>query len=190
MLLEATVMGISRFSRYAFSICVAAAMLSGCGGSQLPIGAPGPMQQNPAIATAHTSANLIASASSDYHLLHTFSGYDGSYSEASLVDVDGTLYGTTDTGGTSSYGTASPYGTVFAITTSGKETVLHTFNGIGGGFPTGSLIDVNGTLYGTTNWGGTHGYGTVFSISTAGKERVLHRFGGRPITMVITQRPI
>jgi hypothetical protein len=32
---------ISDFSRYALSACVAAALLSGCGGSQPPIGAPG-----------------------------------------------------------------------------------------------------------------------------------------------------
>jgi hypothetical protein len=34
-------MRVSRFSRYALSGCVAAAMLAGCGGSQPPIGAPG-----------------------------------------------------------------------------------------------------------------------------------------------------
>ena len=34
-------MKISDFSRYALSACVAAALLSGCGGSQPPIGAPG-----------------------------------------------------------------------------------------------------------------------------------------------------
>jgi hypothetical protein len=31
------------FSRYAFTSCVAVAMLVGCGGSQSPIGAPGAM---------------------------------------------------------------------------------------------------------------------------------------------------
>jgi hypothetical protein len=35
------------FSRYAF-ICVAAAMLAGCGGSQPPIGAPGAMRERAA----------------------------------------------------------------------------------------------------------------------------------------------
>jgi hypothetical protein len=37
--------------RYALSICVAAAFLAGCGGSQPPLGAPGTMPQSPAIAT-------------------------------------------------------------------------------------------------------------------------------------------
>ncbi len=38
-------------SRYTLSSCVAAVMLSGCGGSQPPIGAPGAMPQSRAIAT-------------------------------------------------------------------------------------------------------------------------------------------
>src|SRR5580700_9415982 len=37
--------------RHTLSICVAAAMLTGCGGSQPAIGAPGTMPQSPAIAT-------------------------------------------------------------------------------------------------------------------------------------------
>ena len=41
----------SVFGRHVLSICVAAAMLAGCGGSQPPIGAPGAMPQTSAIAT-------------------------------------------------------------------------------------------------------------------------------------------
>ena len=44
-------MSISGFSRYALSRCVTAAILSGCGGSQPPIGPSGAMQQSPAIVT-------------------------------------------------------------------------------------------------------------------------------------------
>ena len=40
-----------KLGRYALSSCVAAAMLAGCGGSQLPIGAPGAIPQSRAIAT-------------------------------------------------------------------------------------------------------------------------------------------
>src|SRR5579871_4708173 len=43
-------MKVSRFGRYALSSCVAVATLAGCGGSQLPIGAPGTMPQSHAIA--------------------------------------------------------------------------------------------------------------------------------------------
>jgi hypothetical protein len=37
--------------RCAFSSCVAAAMLAGCGGSQVPIGAPGALPQSPVVVT-------------------------------------------------------------------------------------------------------------------------------------------
>jgi hypothetical protein len=43
-------MNKSCFSRYAFNFCVTAAMLTGCGGSQPPIGAPGAMSQTEASA--------------------------------------------------------------------------------------------------------------------------------------------
>jgi uncharacterized repeat protein (TIGR03803 family) len=110
--------------------------------------------------------------------------YDGCEPESALTDVNGTLYGTTESGGIDGGG-----GTVFSITTSGAEQVLHTFvgSGIDGYAATGSLLDVNGTLYGETYWGGAYvspsgcspGCGTVFSITTGGSEQVLYSFRGR-----------
>lgn len=119
------------------------------------------------------------STSGTERVLHSFAStrFDGIYPEASLLDVKGTLYGTTAVGGKYSSG-----GTVFSITTTGKEHVLHSFARAGskgdGTQPLSSLINVNGTLYGTTVSGGEYKYGagTVFSISTAGKEQVLHSF--------------
>ena len=117
-------------------------------------------------------------------VLRIFRGYrDGRYPLAGLINVKGTLYGTTPQGGGSGcngYGC----GTVFSITTSGVETVLHSFNGTDGENPTAGLIDVNGTLYGTTSNGGSgscsFGCGTVFAITTSGEETVLHSFTGKP----------
>ncbi len=107
-------------------------------------------------------------------VLHNFgNGSDGGVPYAGLIDVNGTLYGTTSAGGT--YG----FGTVFSISTGGTEQVLHSFGkGSDGSAPNAGLLDVNGTLYGTTVLGGRRGDGTVFSISTAGKELVLHSFPG------------
>jgi uncharacterized repeat protein (TIGR03803 family) len=111
-------------------------------------------------------------------VLHAFQGSgtgDGAYPWAGLVDVGGTLYGTTI------YGGQFGYGTVFAVTPSGAETVIHSFGGPGvgdGGFPYGGLIGVGGTLYGTTEQGGAHDYGTVFSITPGGVETVLYSFQG------------
>ena len=105
-------------------------------------------------------------------VLHSFgSGTDGRGPTAGLINVKGTLYGTTGAGG------AYNAGTVFSITTGGTEKVLHSFTGgADGDDPESGLIEVGGKLYGTTNGGGTHNKGTVFSITTRGRERVLHSF--------------
>jgi uncharacterized repeat protein (TIGR03803 family) len=109
-------------------------------------------------------------------VLHSFAGgTDGSYPVAGLIDVKGTLYGTTETGG------ANGYGTVFSLDPkTGTETVLHSFGaGTDGTYPEGSLINVKGTLYGTAGLGGSHNYGTVFSLDpTTGAETVVYSFGG------------
>jgi len=110
-------------------------------------------------------------------VLHSFGkGTDGSYVLAGLIDVDGTLYGTTAAGGV--YGEG--YGTVFSFDLKTKtEKVLHSFgSGSDGQSPFAGLIDVGGKLYGTTWDGGAYGYGTVFSLNPETKaEKVLHSFG-------------
>ena len=104
--------------------------------------------------------------------------YDAQRPEASLIAVNGALYGTTVYGGT--YG----LGTVFSITPSGVEHVIHSFgSGSDGEEPAAKLLNVKGKLYGTTTAGGgstncTDGCGTVFEMSTSGAETVLHDFAG------------
>ncbi|MFZ0030884.1 MAG: choice-of-anchor tandem repeat GloVer-containing protein [Candidatus Cybelea sp.] len=108
-------------------------------------------------------------------VLHDFGATrdDGTYPQASLIEVNGTLYGTT--------GLGNPYntGTVYRITTSGEERVLYSFGEFGpdGMGPSASLINVNGTLYSTTNSGGSSNLGTVFSVTTDGKAQIVHSFG-------------
>jgi len=91
---------------------------------------------------------------------------DGSDPEAALINVNGTLYGTTNYGGGAGCGRIG-CGTVFSVTTTGKEKVLYIFGSrsADGANPYAALINVNGTLYGTTTGGGANGAGTVFSIS-------------------------
>ena len=83
---------------------------------------------------------------------------DGGFPSSGLVrDSKGSLYGTTQVGGTG-------YGVVFKVKGT-KETVLHTFDGTDGANPfTSPLLDSVGTLYGVTTSGGTSGDGTVFSL--------------------------
>ena len=159
--------------RYALVVYVCGVMLSGCGGSQSPIGAPGAIPQAP----ARTMMHHIGTAWSSYRVLYNFrKGTDGAYPEASLLNVSGTLYGTTAGGG------AFGRGTVFSISKSGSEMVLHSFGkGTDGAYPDGGLINVSGALYGTTEfggaYGGTLGDGNVYSIDKSGVENVLHNFG-------------
>ena len=163
------------FGRYAIFACIVAAMLAGCG-AQPPVGAP-------LNAAAGGLSAQRSQAKAKYRILYSFKGHsDGESPEAGLIDVGGTLYGTTSAGGGKCY-PSNECGTAFAITLYGKETVLHTFNGAGDGeSPLAGLIDVSGTLYGTTWQGGTNctptgGCGTVFAVTTSGKEQVLHSFG-------------
>ena len=109
-------------------------------------------------------------------VLHLFgSGTDGADPVAGLIEVKGTFYGTTESGG------ANEFGTVFSITPAGVETVLYNFTSMGdGGGPEAGLIDVGGTLYGVTGTGyNKNGYfsSTIFSITTAGALKTLHTFG-------------
>jgi len=109
-------------------------------------------------------------------VLHSFTGSDGAYPYAGLVrDAAGNLYGTTY------YGGARGYGTVFKVTETGKESVLYSFaggiDGPDGALPcAGLVLDAKGNLYGTTIYGGTYGIGTVFKVAKNGKETVLHSF--------------
>jgi uncharacterized repeat protein (TIGR03803 family) len=124
-----------------------------------------------------------ASAATETVLYAFKGGSDGSTPVASLIDVNGTLYGTTESGaGTGCGGTGC--GTVFAVSPNGTETVLYAFTGgRDGGNPVAGLISVSGTLYGTTSSTGgdgcVHGEcGAVFSITPSGTLTVLHTFKG------------
>ncbi|MGA2188318.1 MAG: choice-of-anchor tandem repeat GloVer-containing protein [Steroidobacteraceae bacterium] len=99
--------------------------------------------------------------------LNSFDNTDGATPWAGLVEgSDGSLYGTTLEGGTSTNGD----GTIFKITTSGTLTSLYSFcsktDCRDGDLPYAGLVQAtNGSFYGTTDLGGTSGDGTVFSLS-------------------------
>jgi uncharacterized repeat protein (TIGR03803 family) len=110
-------------------------------------------------------------------LLHQFSGgSDGANPFAGLTPgiVSTKMYGTTENGG------GSNDGTVFKITTSGTETVLHQFSGgpTDGAYPTADLIRVGRAFYGTASNGGAHGTGIVFKITPSGHYSVIYSFAG------------
>jgi uncharacterized repeat protein (TIGR03803 family) len=156
-------------SRYIVGVCVAVALLAGCGG-----GSGGPLSPWPLGVTAERTHSRLA-----YSLLYSFKGWpkDGEYPGAGLIDVNSTLYGTTFIGGRRCP-KSQGCGTVFGFTKAGRESVLRNFDyGPGGDYPTAGLLNVNGTLYGTTYEGGESA-GEVYAMTTSGKETVLHSFNG------------
>lgn len=147
--------------------CVVTAL---CAATALPISA----QQHQALPT--------------YQVLYSFNGFtDGSTPSYSplLRDSSGNLYGTTLYGGTSRDFEIG-FGVVFELSSTGQETVLHSFTGgTDGGYPSGALLlDSAGNLYGTATQGGLAGgcggmgCGIVFKLSPSGEETVLYTFSG------------
>ncbi len=201
--------------RYALCICVAAAFLAGCGAlplslskgqddTQPPIDAPGATTEMPAHASVFSSGLNAQRTPTGvtFKSLYSFTGLgkldstqsdwrrepdrDGRRPDAGLLDVNGTLYGTTFYGG--DYGCRTVFlhthpgcGAIFTITTSGNESVLyHFYPQTNGAHPQGALTEAAGTLYGTTRFGGSSQDGTVFSITLSGKQTVLYNFTGTP----------
>jgi uncharacterized repeat protein (TIGR03803 family) len=103
---------------------------------------------------------------------------DGRAPFAGLVQgTDGNFYGTTV------YGGANDYGTVFKITASGVLTTLYSFCSQGGGDctdgfgPVAVLVQAtDGNFYGPTESGGANGVGTVFKITPGGALTTLYSF--------------
>jgi uncharacterized repeat protein (TIGR03803 family) len=118
-------------------------------------------------------------------IVHAFTGgSDGAHPYGNLLDVAGTLYGTTIY-----RGNADGFGTVFSVNpATGAEQVLYAFQGgSDGDSPYAALLDLHGTLYGTTIYGGPGncndgngvGCGTAFAVNQqTGAERVVYSFRG------------
>jgi uncharacterized repeat protein (TIGR03803 family) len=94
---------------------------------------------------------------------------------ASLLGVNGLLYGTTSSGGVANGGTLFSFdaGT-------GAETDLHGFTGQSSGeYTVPGPIAVGDTLYGVAPEGGSQGLGSVFAVNIgSGAATTLHEFAG------------
>ena len=131
-----------------------------------------------------TGAVFEIQAGGSESVLYSFGatgGGDGSDPVGSLsMDAAGNLYGATQ------YGGANGTGTIFELTTAGREQILHSFGAAGSGDgnqPNGNLlINAAGDIFGTTSGGGSSrlvasGGGEVFEITPTGSYSVLYEFG-------------
>ncbi len=109
-----------------------------------------------------------------FSVVYTFGGGpgDGASPLAGLLYANGLLYGTTSGGG------SHEHGTVFSLTLSGQETVLHSFSQGDGSHPAAGLIKVGSLFYGTTANGGKYKHGNVFSMNDKGKTKNVYAFQG------------
>ena len=91
-----------------------------------------------------------------------------------ILDKQSNLYGTTN------YGGAYGFGTIFRLTPSNEETVLYSF-GVADIVPSPAALirDQQGNFYGTTVGGGANDEGTVFKLASNGTVTVLHNFGSQ-----------
>jgi uncharacterized repeat protein (TIGR03803 family) len=131
-------------------------------------------------ATNNGTVFVLNPTSGNETVLYSFlGGQDGANPYSSVVRAGTTIFGTTYNGG------AFGYGTVFELTSAGKEAVLHSFNSafptLDGSYPYAGLALYKGIFYGTTTLGGASNLGTVFSITKTGTYALLYSFkGGSP----------
>ena|SRR5271165_540751 len=139
-----------------------------CGGGPDPPDGPRAGQPLKAIGNCGTIFRLTKAVDGRWKetILYSFkSGSTGSSPNTGLVmDRSGTLYGTTDYGGSS-----SGCGVIYKLAPHPKGkweyTVLHSFTGNDGCLPEGNLVlDQKGNLYGGTVLGGG-GYGVIFELT-------------------------
>jgi uncharacterized repeat protein (TIGR03803 family) len=145
----------------------------------LAIGSDGNYYGTTNLGGAHNGGSVFKiTPTGQFTLVHSFCSKsacaDGQNSYAGLIRAtDGSLYGTTLSGG--SHG----YGTVFKISPSGIFSTLYSFCSqsgcTDGEFPQTAVMQAsNGNLYGTTILGGAYGSGTIFELTPAGTLSTLY----------------
>jgi len=108
---------------------------------------------------------------------------DGSVPVAALVPgPDGEFYSTTTSGGANDVCLNGGCGTVFKMSSDGRLTTLHSFDGTDGSSPGGLVLGTDGSFYGVASNGGgsdacPNGCGTIFKMTPDGALTTLHAFG-------------
>jgi uncharacterized repeat protein (TIGR03803 family) len=112
-------------------------------------------------------------------VLHSFGAAGDGRNPMGLVEVNGSLYGVTEVGGSKCGPDSGDCGTIFGLNmNTGQEAVLHSFKVREGIGPENAPISVNGKIYGTNASEGKHRAGTVFVFDpTTNVVKVVNSFG-------------
>jgi uncharacterized repeat protein (TIGR03803 family) len=121
-------------------------------------------------------------------------GSDGAQPLTGLVEGgDGSLYGVATAGGsTTDCQDSSPKGcgTVFKITPTGELSVLYTFSGVEGSYPTSLILGSNGNFYFVSgDYDDSADKGGIFELTSGGQLKKLYSFadetnGGLPSGLI------
>jgi len=132
------------------------------------------ISQSPAADTFTTIYSFCTTSQS------TYCSADGQLPVSLIQANDGDFYGTTDNGGTGSWGT------VFKITSGGTLTSLYSFcspdthpNCPDGDVPALLTQSTDGDFYRLTTWGGSKGDGTLFEMTPGSTRTTIHNFCSR-----------
>ena len=161
------------YGRYGPSICAGTILLLAACGFQEPLSST----QGEFAPQVKSWARHVRPA---YGVIYDFQGYpsDGSAPYSGLINVNGTLYGTTISGGSSDNGTA------FEITSSGEKVyypAIYRTNGAAGKIVGTTLLDVAGRVHQYYIDGNT----VVAPDSTAGTVGLFkYPAGGPPIKSI------
>ena len=136
-------MKISDSVRYGLNIFAASAALTGCGGSQPPIGGPSILQDG-------------RLGAAPYSVLHAFKDKAHGYAPQALIAANGRLYGLTFSGGvTEAPKCADGCGVLFTMAIDGSAyKVLRLFSGGSDGAGPIWIFAKGSSLYGVTYEGG------------------------------------
>jgi sugar lactone lactonase YvrE len=139
--------------RYALLSCVAAAMLTGCGGSQPPIGAPGAMSQSPALQSLSAQRDRRGS----WMVPGTIVGHSADYVvSGSLLYVANYLAYTV---------------TVYHPNANDPSPIATISDGLNG--PAGTCLDSQGTLYVTNEPSDGAGWVSEYPLGKTKRSKVI-----------------
>ncbi len=118
-----------------------------------------------AIAIGFMSEDVNASS---FKIIYSFQGgADGVIPQGPLVEIKGTLYGSTAAGGSG----VCHCGTIFSLTPAGIESVVYSFQHNGDGSNPTGLVNAHKAIFGVSV--NASGGINIFSVTPTGKFRVL-----------------